>query len=85
MPDRATAPVCDAALRSSRWSDEEPALAGDPRQALKDELWGMGVSDEQSEAWILRWEAEASRRGLTPDDPAYWPQALAWIDETRGD
>ena len=65
--------------------DQESAGVDDPRQALKDELWGMGVADAQSEAWIRRWEDEAARRGLTPDDPAYWPGALAWIDETRGD
>ena len=65
--------------------DDEPARAGDPRQALKDELWGMGVTDEQAESWIARWAGEATRRGLAPDDPTYWPQALAWIDETRGD
>jgi len=65
--------------------DQGPAGVDDPRQALKDELWGMGVADDQSEAWIRRWEDEAARRGLTPDDPAYWPGALAWIDETRGD
>jgi hypothetical protein len=66
-------------------SDDEPARVGDPRQALKDELWGMGVPDDQSEAWIRRWEEEAARRGRTPEDPAYWPEALTWIDETRGD
>ena len=66
-------------------SDEEPARAGDPRQALKDELWGMGVPDDLAEAWIVRWEAEAVRRGIAPDDPTYWPDALVWIDETRGD
>jgi hypothetical protein len=65
--------------------DDEPAMAGDPRQALKDELWGMGVTEAQAEAWIARWSDEAERRGLAIDDPSYWPQALAWIDETRGD
>jgi hypothetical protein len=65
--------------------DDHAADVGDPRHALKDELWGMGVSDEQAEAWIARWDAEAIRRGIAPDDPSYWPDALAWIDETRGD
>ena len=65
--------------------DDEPARAGDPRQALKDELWGMGVTDEQAETWIARWADEAAARGLPTDDPSYWRRALAWIDETRGD
>jgi hypothetical protein len=65
--------------------DDERSAAGDPRAALKDELWSMGVTDEQAEAWIGRWSAEAVRRGLEPSDAAYWPEALAWIDEARGD
>lgn len=63
--------------------DADPAV--DPRQALKDELWGMGVPDALAERWISRWEVEAARRGLLPDAPSYWTEALAWIDETRGD
>ena len=59
--------------------------APDPRQALKDELWGMGVTDDLAEGWIERWEVEAARRGVGPDDADYWTQALDWIAETRGD
>ena len=65
--------------------DEAEPAAVDPRQALKDQLWGMGVPDEQAERWLERWAAEATRRGLPTDDPSYWTDALAWIDETRGD
>lgn len=64
--------------------DEQlPPTADDPRQALKDELWAMGVPDAQAEAWIERWEAEAAAIGVGPADPAYWRLASAWIDEAR--
>jgi hypothetical protein len=63
--------------------DDELPPPDDPRQALKDELWSMGVPDAQAEAWIERWEAEAGAIGVAPDDPAYWRLASAWIDEAR--
>ena len=65
--------------------DDEAAPEQDPRQRVKDELWGMGVTDAQAERWIERWRAEAARRGLASDDPSFWDRGLAWIDETRGD
>ena len=66
-------------------ADDDAPGDREPRQALKDELWSMGVTDEQAERWIGRWEAEAARRGLPPGDPSYWAEGLAWIDELRGD
>jgi hypothetical protein len=53
------------------------------RAALKDRLWGVGVSDDLAEAWIVRWEAEAARRGLKRD-AQYWRLAADWIDRERG-
>jgi len=56
----------------------------DPRQALKDELWGMGVPDATAEELIAAWEAHARVAGITRDDTAYWVLAAAWIDRERG-
>lgn len=53
------------------------------RAALKDRLWGEGVSDDLAEMWIARWEAEAARRGLRRN-VAYWREAGDWIDRERG-
>jgi len=55
----------------------------DPRQELKDDLWGMGVTDDLAEGWIARWTAAAAELGVTGDDPRYWRLAAAWIDERR--
>jgi hypothetical protein len=56
----------------------------DPRQALKDELWGMGVPDAAAEEMLATWEAHALEAGIRRDDAAYWTLAAAWIDEARG-
>ena len=53
------------------------------RAALKERLWGAGVSDDLAEAWIVRWEAEAARLGLQRDAD-YWRLAAEWIDRERG-
>lgn len=58
-------------------------LATRGRAALKERLWGEGVSDDLAEAWIARWESEAVRRGLKRD-ATYWHLAAEWIDEERG-
>lgn len=65
-------------------TDEQPGpMPADPRQALKDALWGMGVTDDLAEAWITRWEAAAAAEGISPDDSEWWARAAAWIDEHR--
>jgi hypothetical protein len=76
-------------------TDEQPRVpaAGEPlaseppatgrRQALKDELWGMGVADDLAETWIARWEAAAAELGVTPQDADWWSRAATWIDEHR--
>ncbi len=53
------------------------------RAALKQRLWGVGVSDDLAEAWIVRWEAEGARLKLRRDAD-YWRLAAAWIDRERG-
>jgi hypothetical protein len=53
------------------------------RDTLKERLWGVGVSDDLAEAWIVKWEAEAARLGLHRD-AGYWRRAWAWIDRERG-
>jgi len=64
-------------------NDDAAPVHDDPRSALKVELWGMGVADDQAEAWISRWVAAAADLGIAHDDPAYWRLASAWIDEHR--
>jgi len=56
----------------------------DPRRALKDELWGMGVPDAAAEELIAAWEVHARATGIARDDAAYWHLAAAWIDRERG-
>ncbi len=56
----------------------------DPRQALKDELWGMGVPDAAAEELLAAWEAHAVEAGIPRDDPAYWALGATWIDQARG-
>lgn len=58
--------------------------APDPRQALKDDLWGQGVPDAATEELLAAWEAHAREAGVTKADPAYWTHAAAWIDGARG-
>jgi hypothetical protein len=53
------------------------------RDALKENLWGQGVSDDLAEAWIARWEADPSSQAI-PRDKAYWIRAMEWIDRERG-
>ena len=53
------------------------------RDALKEELWGQGVSDDLAEAWIARWEASAASHDA-PHDGLFWRRALEWIDRERG-
>ena len=37
------------------------------------------LSEERAEAVMASWEAEASKRGLVHEMPAYWSQADDWI------
>jgi hypothetical protein len=77
-PDTPDAPDESAAGDRSAPDLDEPG-----RAALKDRLWGVGVSDDLAEMWIVRWEAEAARRGLSRDE-RYWELAGDWIDIERG-
>jgi len=65
--------------RDPAWEGHEAAR----RAALKDGLWAEGVPDDQAEAWIERWTAEADRRGLARDE-AWWRLAAEWIARERG-
>jgi len=63
--------------------DAAPGEARFDRDALKQELWGQGVSDDLAEALIARWEA-SDPSGIVPRDDRYWHRALEWIDRERG-
>jgi hypothetical protein len=42
------------------------------------------MSPGAAEAWMVRWEAEASLRGLDRRSGEYWRNAWDWIAERRG-
>jgi hypothetical protein len=56
----------------------------DPRDTLKDELWGQGVPDAAAEELLAAWEAHARDAAISEADPAYWTIAADWIDRERG-
>jgi hypothetical protein len=56
----------------------------DPRDTLKEDLWGQGVPDAAAEELIAAWEAHARDAAISEDDAGYWGLAAAWIDRVRG-
>jgi hypothetical protein len=39
------------------------------------------LGSTKAEALVARWEAEAARRGVGRDAPAYWSEAERWFKE----
>ena len=50
--------------------------------ATRNRLIGEGVTEQDADAWIAAWEADADRNGLERG-VAYWQSAWAWIAARR--
>jgi hypothetical protein len=58
--------------RARIWQAQRAGLAARLRETVR-------LSAERTEALLLRWETEASVRGLTVQSDGYWSSAESWI------